>query len=153
MRQTLGVSGVALLFLHSPFAFAELVCVARSGNSNVVDCENRSGLHRTTVTYRNIPPWGGNAGATLVDICDAVEFPQVDQDVYTQQGYVVLGATDDQAPTGSAERCVRRYCSQDSTFFSLQVNGLVFPISPTLCATLSIGFEHARFQIRCETLR
>ncbi len=153
MRHALRLLGAAFFFLHGPFAFAELVCVARDNTPGSIDCENRSGAHLTTVTYRNIPPWGGNAGATLVDICDAIEFVPLDKDAYQQMGYAVIDGTDQDSNMLSAKQCVRRYCSQDSSVFMLRANGLVFPIAPALWATLSVGFNHARFEIRCETLR
>ncbi len=89
-------------------------------------CANEGNSGISSVLLRNMPPWSGNAGVTIVDICP---------------GTITKGLI-------PVPGCMRRYCSQESRELAVAF-GTVVAVFPPVAIELAFSFVHRRFEIRC----
>ena len=110
----------------------------------------------TTVSFRRIASWSGNAGMTLVEICSrdlneiGGKVEQVDGVKYLSIPAQLDHSGFDYPPLGKS--CVRRYCSQDIDSFSIFVETVPIPITPVFWLGGAIGFSNAHFAITCDSI-
>jgi hypothetical protein len=120
------LSGIFALTL-APGANAAMTCESPSGSDfGDMLCRNTSPKGVSSVLFRNMPPWNGNSGITIIDICEG-EIPKT---LEPKQG------------------CYRRQCSQAVDHLSMRFGPIIIPISP-VNTVIGFSFVHSFFEIHC----
>jgi hypothetical protein len=111
-------------------AAASLVCeTPEPAENDLLICKNISPKGTTSVLFRNITPWNGHAGITLIDICSG-DIPDAFE---PKQG------------------CLRRYCTHEGRDLVVQFGPILLPITPVLGA-FRFTFVHAEFSVHCKAI-
>ena len=127
MKQLISISFFTLWFFWlDQNIYAAVTC---QQDEAITICQGSEDLHQsTTISFKPIESWGGNAGMILVEIC--------------QQ----------QSGREQTTECIRRYCTDVVEEFFFAIDGLYIPITPGFGIDLSFGFHEQSFSIQCETI-
>lgn len=148
----------AILSLTAPRIIAEVNCEPRVSQEigAHLSCTSASVGMGTTVSFRRISSWSGNAGMTLIELCsqnlETIEgkVQQVGDIKYLAiPGQYVEGEL---GPSESDRSCIRRYCTQVSDSFSIFVETVPIPISPFFWLGGAIGISNSEFAITCKAI-
>ncbi len=132
MKSLFRVILMDLAFL-SNFANASVVCSEQESifqPSSILVCKNVSQNGTSSVIFRNIPPWEGNSGITIIDICS---------------GEIEPGKA-------NKSQCVRRACYQESQTLSLRIGPITYPIGAFM-GFLKISIAKAEFEVHCQFIK
>jgi hypothetical protein len=140
---------ISILMLISSSLLASIDCNGGNDFSTIM-CTNNAPGYTTMVRIKKMPSWGGNAGLTVVDICNRKD-GELPGDVHEEDGIVYSTIPQDDIDESKLE-CVHRYCSSDSQYFGILLNGIPIPVAPAVFFRLGFGFFHRTVEVRCETL-
>ena len=143
-KHAIRVAGSLSLVMFSANALAGIECKDMEGEAPYLQCQSESSFEgSTTVDFRKIPSWDGNAHLTLIEMCNwqtAVTPEPVIQEIT--------------AITPVAERtaCVTRYCSHDSSTYAIAFDTGTIPVGGVVGVGLRVTFSKQKFNVRCETI-
>jgi hypothetical protein len=121
-----------------------------------LECVGDRAFTGTTVAFRRIPGWSGNAGMTLIELCSA-HVDEIIGSVTQTEGVKytsipVQGESAELNPQLPERTCYRRYCTQDIGNFSLFIETVPIPITPVFWLGGAVGFSQAHFSITCDPI-
>ncbi len=114
-------------FAISRVSNAAMLCEAtqNSGFGSLL-CNNTSVTANSYVLFRNMVPWNGHSGVTIIDVCSG----KMASNLEPHRG------------------CVRRYCTQNVDHLSMRFGPIIVPVSP-VNVVIGFSFVHTFFEINC----
>lgn len=145
----------AVLWCWSCLAQADLQCsetLAPNAAIGTISCVNQNRL--SEVIFRRMPAWGVNAGLVVIDICRTIDpktHPNIDKS--SPYSWQELPAEEQQQNVPLLEpRCLRRWCTDDYSYFNFSVNALAVYIPPNFIAGVSFAISGEHFAVSCQTV-